>query len=224
MKSLIVFVFLVMSSTIAAKTPFPQHIHCFDKVTQFLDKLGTVEKWKAFPQGVGGEIPGFGAVELHQSFDASTLFARSPKTQAVVSWTRKECHEKALSFKKVENGFTDLDFADVLEKNEKGFVYIWSPHMELSVSELENLSKEKPSYPMTVVLDPEADLKLAEKIAMIKKWPKEYLKLLDSKSLKDFDITIHYPSIVLYQKGKLLLRIPGYSGKNLSSLLQKKFK
>ncbi len=61
--------------------------------------------------------------------------------------------------------FSDLDFAHLLSRSPKGgLVYIWSPHMALSINEIENIDQLDLKAPFTVILDPKANIELSKKI------------------------------------------------------------
>lgn len=226
MRTLLFFTLFSLTIHGFAATPsFPKSISCFAKVTTFLDKLGTVEKWTPYPGGVGGSIAEFGTVELYQNPKSTLLLTKTTTTTTRMRWDEPKCEEQIVASEKRVVGFSDMNLSEVMIKNPKGgFVYIWSPHMELSVAEVATLEKLKLNYPFTVILDPKADVSLAKSLVEKNKLPESYLLPLDSLVLYKADITIHYPSIVFYKNGKILKRIPGQSGAGLTALINENLK
>lgn len=217
----VVLMTLLFSGCILGQSVFPRSIACFDQVTTFLNRLGIVSKWIAYPQGVGGVVPDFGTVEFHLSESSTFVRARTEKSVVTLEWKAPGCEEKNLGTRAGTQSFSDLDLGKLLLDNPKGgLVYIWSPHMSLSVTEVSALRELKLTYPVTVILDPKADRGLATAVARANRLPASYLQTLDSVVLQNADITIHYPSIVFYKQGKIIRRIPGYNGKSLLPLAE----
>ena len=226
MRILLLFSLISLTNLAQATTPsFPKSISCFNQVTTFLDKLGTVENWTPYPGGVGGTIAKFGTVELYQNQKSTLLLTKTTSTVTRLRWEEPKCEEQIISSGKRVPGFSDINLSEVLIKNPNGgFIYIWSPHMELSVAEVATLEGLKLKYPFIVILDPKADMTLAKSLAEKNKLPEAYLKPLDSLVLQLADITIHYPSIVFYKNGKILKRVPGQSGSGLTALINENLK
>jgi hypothetical protein len=223
---ILLFVTLFSFTTkLFAAPAFPTSISCFGKVTAFLDKLGTVEKWMPYPGGVGGSISELGTVELYQNPKSTLLLTKTALTVTRMKWDEPKCEEQVSSTQKRVVGFSDINLSEVLLKNPNGgFIYIWSPHMALSVAEVATLEGLKLKYHFTVILDPKADMALAKSVAEKNKLPESYLLPLDSLVLQAADITIHYPSIVFYKNGKILKRIPGQTGSGLPALINENLK
>lgn len=210
---------LLASMSLKAATGFPKKIPCYDQVQVALDRAGTVTKWYPHPKGVAGSVEKFGAVEIHLKEKLSSVTLRGPKAQSTFSYLEPACHPVLSAVGSSEGVFGDLEFAVLLEKNPGGgLVYVWSPHMELSVGEVSELRNLKLGYPVSVVLDPKADGKLARSIASERKLPSEYLRNLQGQNLLDHDATIHFPTIIFYKGGKILRTLPGYSGASLPEL------
>jgi hypothetical protein len=136
---------------------------------------------------------------------------------AIPSWARSEFQDK------------DLDKLLSISKktHKKGLIYIWSPHMPLSlrgVHEAKKITKSK-GIELTVVLDPYASADLAAKVATRESFPKAYLRPLESRVLLEKNMTLHFPSVIPYRDGTLARDMRGgYDNpKRLASYLEKEF-
>ena len=109
--------------------------------------------------------------------------------------------------------FTDTDLAALLSRNERGIIYLWSPHMQLSldgVRELNNLSEEF-AVPLLVLLDPNADIGFAASAARRAEIGKTPLRRVNSLELYFRNFTIHAPTLITYANGEITgPAAPGY--------------
>jgi hypothetical protein len=108
--------------------------------------------------------------------------------------------------------FTDQALAGILKREKSGFVYIWSPAMPLSadgVDQVRAAAKEL-HVPLTVILDPRANMKSAEATVQKRKWPAEYLLRNSSEEVLFRGMLEHFPTLLTYKDGKPLSpAIPG---------------
>lgn len=111
--------------------------------------------------------------------------------------------------------FTDRDLEKILNSSLKsksqGLIYVWSPHMPLSVrgvKEVEKLAKEK-KWALTILRDPYANKVVADKVASREKFPKNYLRRMESRTLLQREMSLHYPSLIAFRSGHLS---PGVRG------------
>lgn len=111
--------------------------------------------------------------------------------------------------------FTDQDLNDVLQTNETGIIYMWSPYMPLSVIGREDILKigKKMNLNVTLVVDP---------LATQTDTPDP---LMRSHALMEFGVLDHYPAIVLHKDGQLVedVIIHGYEKKKTLTRLIKSY-
>lgn len=113
--------------------------------------------------------------------------------------------------------FRDSDLDLMLKKNavsaDSVVIYAWSPHMNLSVQGLSELIDYGRRNNLTVVaiLDPNSNFELASEIAAKNKWPAEYLRPNESRTLFKRGIRVHYPSYHFISRGEFARPpLPGY--------------
>lgn len=217
---------LFLSWAHAAETKaWPKNIACFDKVSAGIQAAGTPEQWLQIHRGVGARLTNYGHAEIYAEDTQTRLVMVNDKTTTFFLFKAPACKGELSRPVPHRNAFMDFDLAELYQRNPSGgLIYVWSPHMELSISELDNLPKLGLEHPFTVVMDPEADEALAEKIVTKKKWPREYLRRVASIELAKADVGIHYPSTAFYKNGKIVKRIPGYNGKSLPKLTEELLK
>ena len=112
--------------------------------------------------------------------------------------------------------------------NSKAIIYTWSPHMVLAqkgLSELLHLPQNK-SFQVIVLLDPNANLELAQKMATDNGWPTSVLKINSSLTLVAKGMRVHYPSYLFVQNQKFVGHIvPGYKQpEHLNKIMQEYFR
>lgn len=109
--------------------------------------------------------------------------------------------------------FTDQDLENFLKngkkKNQRQIIYIWSPHMNMSIygiGEAEKAAQEMKAE-LLVLLDPAADLRAAQEKAKkygIKR--KDVFRRAGSGELFARDQRLHYPVYFVAQRGNILSR------------------
>ena len=218
---------LFFSQALAAKSTVQplKDIVCLDQVTKALDAAGTPKEWLRFPGGVASRIPNYGSIEVYPEKTKTRFVLVGPKSTTGFMLETPKCEAKILFTKPNRPSLRDIDVAELLHKNKNGgLIYVWSPHMELSVGEVASLKDYGVKYPVTVAVDAEADSELLKKIVTDKKLPAEYTQAANSSVLFAADIGIHYPSTVFYKYGRIVMRIPGYLGPGLKEIAQKVLK
>lgn len=209
---MLLFAFLLLINLNASAEVTLKNIPCFDQVARTISEAGSPKKWLSLPQGVGSRIENFGRVEVLTQKDTTKLvLVGKTHTKTFVMYA-PQCEVKVQKPFPNKNNFSDFDLAELFQENKEGLVLIWSPHMDLSIKEVTDLPKYDLKKSVTVIMDPNADEKLAKKIQEKNQWPESYLRKLDSSILEKADITIHYPSVVFYKDSKILKRIPGFNG------------
>ncbi len=144
----------------------------------------------------------------------------------VVSWDpRKQCESKIAPIvapdgsKSGEAGFTDEKLDRLLDHGKgKGMIFLWSPHMPYSLKAVDEIRKaaKELEVPVEFVLDSSADPKAAKSDADKLKIP---VLRNDSLELSQRGMELHFPSMLVYSRGKISPMLPGLC----SAELYKKF-
>lgn len=106
----------------------------------------------------------------------------------------------------VEPRFTDADLSARLASGARGVVYVWSPHMPLSVDAFAALlqAAQARKLEVDVVLDPAADRALAARVAAERGLPASATRAADSVELQFRDALLHAPTVQAYAGGVLV--------------------
>jgi hypothetical protein len=110
-------------------------------------------------------------------------------------------------------GFTDDVLDRTLARLGSGVIYLWSPHMPLSIAGYRNIvaATERLAVQLVVVLDPRADPRYAADTAATAGLPPEALIPMNSVELTFRELATHAPSIQPFVNGTLLDdMLPGY--------------
>lgn len=204
---------------VAAVAPL-SNISCLDQVVRVVEAAGESAEWLRFPGGVASRL-GTGSVAVYPDGPKTQLVLVTEKTTTGLAFEAPACGSQLLFSRPTTASFRDIDLAELLTKNAKGLIYVWSPQMELSVREVSELKDYKLDFPVSVAMDPEGDALAAEKIKKDKRLPDEYLRRVNSSVLFAADVALHYPAVIFYKNGKILQRLPGYNGRNLNQIAKK---
>ena len=112
-----------------------------------------------------------------------------------------------------EPRFDDDDVQRLVGANGRGVIYLWSPHMPLSIDGFRSLRTAAETRGLTVyaVLDPAADRTFAATSLAAAGLPATALRVADSVELLFRDVVLHAPSIQAYGGGHLRgSAFPGY--------------
>jgi len=101
--------------------------------------------------------------------------------------------------------FTDRDLAALLERRTRGVLYLWSPHMPLSVDGYTELRRAAEAKQLEVValLDPQSDRRFAAAAVAEGRLPAAALHVADSVELQFRELPLHAPAIVAFRDGRL---------------------
>jgi hypothetical protein len=135
-----------------------------------------------------------------------------------VSWKKADCTPQETAahhtHPKVAHAqyFTDADLEKAISGDSQALIYVWSPHMPLSVKgfpEAQGVAK-KLGIKFIPVLDPEADAKTVT--ATIKKHslPANAARREDSVELAARQVNLHFPSTLVVSHGKFSRLYPGH--------------
>lgn len=198
---------------------------CAEKVAKQLNRWSTSQNWKL--EGTESstktylsptpEIGSWMELQLPQKGQGRVTL-RTPNKIVDFFWDRQTCKSAVsttplrYNASKMKTRFTDEDLQKLVDRSEAGLIYAWSPHMPLSMSGMRQARKaaEKLGIPMTVVLDPHANDKIASRSAVKSKMDASALKKIESIELINRKMCMHFPAVLLYSNGKIVG--PVYAG------------
>ncbi|WP_372654061.1 hypothetical protein [Halobacteriovorax sp.] len=209
----------------AEKAPLLKKLKCSDAVFKAISSLGEPKEWKKnLDSTVSTDFESGGNVQVEVGANKSMVSSAQNGVSLKLEFSAPDCKMKVLKISSSNGGFLDRDLDLLLKKEKMGVIYLWSPHMSLSVYELVEMKKYLSSLkiPVTILLDLNADIDLANKSIQKFDLPLDYLKRMNSRKLEAFGATIHYPSTIFYKEGELIKRVPGFNGKkSLQDLIKK---
>ena len=102
--------------------------------------------------------------------------------------------------------FTDADLARLLAGGGRGVLYLWSPHMPLSVDGYAAVADAARArgVPVDALLDPAADRTFARTAAAAHGLPAAAMRVADSVELQFRELALHAPSAAVYAEGRLV--------------------
>ncbi|MBL8136470.1 MAG: hypothetical protein JNL48_07600 [Acidobacteria bacterium] len=102
--------------------------------------------------------------------------------------------------------FTDADLRVLLSAGRPGLVYVWSPHLPLSVDGYAQAVAAARARGLTVhpVLAPGADRAFARASLARGALPDDALRMADSIELWFRDVHLHAPSILVFARGRIV--------------------
>ena len=200
-----------------------KEIPCADQVFRALGQWETPDYWTRGKSSRPGEQVVKARTDkkgvtlsLSISADREVTLARDTKTETAEvrihpSTCKAETGVYAKNVKLPKDSFTDRDLEKFLAQGRKNnrlqFIYIWSPHMNLSIlglQEAEKVAKDMKAE-LLVLLDPKADLEAAKRKAKshgIKY--KTALHRAESTQLFARDQRLHYPVYFVAHGGTVL--------------------
>lgn len=147
-------------------------------------------------------------IRIERSREFEIFKRQTPYDEMIVSFDRN-CQGK-MSVRKISNyqiadGFNDFALAELLSKNPKGLILSWSPHMNLSVEAIKNAqaSAKSKKLPLTILLDPYADVKKAKALLQKKGLEMIEIKKISSFELINRNVLLHFPNLVMYKNGEI---------------------
>ena len=102
--------------------------------------------------------------------------------------------------------FNDADLAGVLAASGQGVLYLWSPHMPLSVDGYQTVAAAATARGLAVepLLDPAADRAFARTEAAARALPPSALRVADAVELQFRELALHAPSALVYARGRFV--------------------
>ena len=101
--------------------------------------------------------------------------------------------------------FTDRDLDAVVRTDRPVLLYLWSPHMPLSVDGWREVQRAAAARGLTVepLLDPQANREFAAASARAAGLPDTALRVVDSVELQFRELALHAPSLALFSGGRM---------------------
>lgn len=102
--------------------------------------------------------------------------------------------------------FTDGDLDALLASRRRGALYLWSPHMPLSVDGHAQAvaAAQARGLAVEVVLDPASNREFAAAVRRRAGLPEAALRIVDSVELQFRELALHAPSLAPFDDGRLL--------------------
>lgn len=206
---------LLALSTLAVAAPAqpsPASGACPDAVEQQLAAWNVVAPARPQPAADGGRLHhwptarlGEWVVEVQDAASARVVKV-TPTTVTTVSWTAACAVTTAERTRPAaaEPRFSDADLARAAGST-RGVIYVWSPHMPLSVDGYRAIAAAASARGLSVhaVLDPGADRRFAAAERARGGLPPEALRVADSVELLFRDVLVHAPSVQAFAGGRL---------------------
>jgi hypothetical protein len=202
---------------------FFDSLPCRDEVGRLVSSWKSLEEWSPIlgsdTQVLGWHTPG---KDLGTRISVSkngpeaveiVLDTETDRFEAKVS--KRACEPEVSIYKQASperskylKYFGTPELKRLLERNSQGVIFAWSPHMPLSLKALDELRNacKKAGLPIEIVMDPMADASDAKRSAAKYKIPVTGLQRLESLDLIQRDLGQHYPSVLVFSKGRLNVR------------------
>ena len=150
--------------------------------------------------------------------DAPSLARVDARSTTRVSFDA-QCHELSSTAAARPNAspagaaFTDDDVRAMLDAAPQGVVYLWSPHMPLSVDGYRTVSDvaRRMGMSFTALRDPMSDAAYAAAVAKEAGLPASALRTFTSIELSFRQLNLHAPAVLVFSGGHFAgLAVPGY--------------
>ncbi len=213
---------------------------CFQSANQLLKDWGASGEWEVRPGNFDGAKTF--ASPTHETgvwVEASIypnhtveLSRQAPDSVVRANWGGEQCEPRVQPVPrsappaKGKNSFTDHDLEKIRQGRRAAVIFLWSPHMPLSVKALPELQSiaAKLDVDFVPVLDPDAAAGAVEPVAKEHHFDPKFLKRAYSIELSYRGAHLHYPSVlVVSAEGRISRLYPGYwaSPEIIESFLRK---
>ena len=137
MKIFLSLLILYTPLSFADKGPLLKKLKCSDAVFKAISSLGEPKEWKKSLDGtVATDFESGGNVQIQAEANKSLLSSVQNGVSLKLEFAAPDCKMKVLKISSSNGGFLDRDLDRLLQKEKRGVIYLWSPHMSLSVYEL----------------------------------------------------------------------------------------
>lgn len=193
---------------------------CWGRVSLMTAEWGSSDSWQktppsqpdqeAFktPTGNVGSWIEFKAVS-NQIFQLTKM---SAKSSLIVTFDQSSgtCRSGSVvknykyNEKYLKTAYTDESLQRTLQAAKKGVIYMWSPNMPLSITNLQYLSKQAKELgiKLVVTVDPATPKALIKKYVAEGKIKPEWTKPMESFDLINRGALIHFPAFIPFKDGK----------------------
>ncbi|MEO5667176.1 MAG: hypothetical protein ABIR96_03880 [Bdellovibrionota bacterium] len=203
---------------------------CSTDVAHVLDHWGAIGKWKLSNVDMDGahvyrgrtSWSGVWIEARRYANDEVTAFRITNNSLTTATWRNANCTpslrvDTSTQKKNFAYGrFSDHDLDTLLKQGGKGMIYIWSPHMNLSMIGLKEavaIAKELKIH-IEVMVDGSADPRALKDALQSQHIDARYFQAVDSLDILMRHTTLHYPSLLLFKDGEVLdFMLPGYEAK-----------
>ncbi len=230
MKFLIVLSFFVSASALAVTAPLvspkdpAKEFRCWKSMQNALNDAGVIDNWrpKMKPdltfQYLRPTRQLSRWVVLEKIKNEEFLIRETPVQQMIIRYDQNCTPAVAVRPVKIYDiagGFNDVRLAQTLSQNKAGIIYAWSPGMGLSFDGIKEVRKvaEKKKLPLTLVMDPYADEKVALKSLAAAGLSDVKIQKISSLELVNRNTLIHFPNFMMYRDGLIVgPMVPGLVG------------
>lgn len=124
--------------------------------------------------------------------------------------TRRETAPSAPALPR--DGYTDTDLVADLASHERLVVFLWSPHMPISVDAYAEIAEacRSLSLPLRALTDPSSDPGYVKRVVEERSIPPEAGLALASAELLFRDLAVHAPSVLVLTRTDASALLPGY--------------
>jgi len=213
-----------LTPVVMAATPLPPDVRCRSAMARHLADWGAGAEAFRDPDGALGtrswRVPtaALGVwVVLRQESDGAASLTRIDPTSTTQLVFEADCVETTRTVARPRHQTTPAALRDdelkTLLSSDGGVVYLWSPHMPLSVDGhdvVAGLATEL-GIAFVALLDPRADPAFALSAAREAGLPSAATRSFDSVELTMRQLSLHAPSILVFARGRFAgMALPGY--------------
>ena len=114
------------------------------------------------------------------------------------------------------NAFTDDELKDRLAADDRLVVYLWSPHLPLSVEGYHEIrdASDGLGVPFVALVDAGAETGFVDRLAEAEGIPAESRRPMASVELLFRDLAVHTPSVIVFANGQVSAPLPGYRSRD----------
>jgi hypothetical protein len=153
------------------------------------------------------DAPGVWLVE-RTGGDVTTLMRVSANGLERVTWSgdctpAREDRPRAAA---TAPSFSDGDLIELLGRGSRGVLYLWSPHMPLSVDGYAEIAAAARGRGLVVepLLDPASDRAFASTVMRDRRLPANARRVADSVELQFRELPLHAPAVQVFSGGRLV--------------------
>lgn len=112
--------------------------------------------------------------------------------------------------------FTDADLRSLVAKEDRVVVYLWSPHLPLSVEGYAEIAAAtaRVGGRLVALVDPSADRGFVDRVGDAQAIPAEARRPMGAVELLFRDLAVHTPSVLVFANGAVSAPLPGYRNRD----------